>query len=48
MTMGFSKPDPNAFPEVKPGDTVRFEFREGGPMGYQLLSVQRLPTGTKQ
>ncbi len=48
MTMGFSKPDPSAFSEVKPGDTVRFEFKEGGPSGYRLLSVQRLPAGTKQ
>lgn len=48
MTMGFSKPDPNAFADVKPGDTVRFEFREGGPMGYELLSVQRVQPGTKQ
>src|SRR5207244_11493837 len=48
MTMGFSKPNPNAFAEVKPGDTVRFEFKEGGPMGYQLLSVQRVQPGSKQ
>ena len=48
MTMGFSKPAPGAFADVKPGDTVRFEFREGGPMGYELLSVQRLQPGTKQ
>lgn len=48
MTMGFSKPAPGAFAEVKSGDTVRFEFREGGPMGYELLSVQRVQPGTKQ
>jgi len=48
MTMGFSKPNPNAFAEVKPGDTVRFEFKEGGPMGYELLSVQRVQPGSKQ
>ena len=48
MTMGFSKPNPNAFAEVKPGDTVRFEFKEGGPMGYELLSVQRVQPGAKQ
>lgn len=48
MTMGFSKPNPNAFAEVKPGDTVRFEFKEGGPMGYELLSVQRVQPGPKQ
>jgi len=48
MTMGFSKPDPKAFAEVKPGDTVRFEFMEGGPVGYELVSVQRVQPGTKQ
>ncbi|MGO4390529.1 efflux RND transporter periplasmic adaptor subunit [Variovorax sp. M-6] len=45
MTMGFSKPDPGAFADVKPGDTVRFEFAEGGPMGYTLRSVQRVQAG---
>lgn len=48
MTMGFSKPNPNAFADVKPGDTVRFEFNEAGPMGYELLSVQRVQPGAKQ
>lgn len=42
MTMGFGKPATNAFPEVKPGDTVHFEFKEGGPSGYQLVTVQRM------
>jgi membrane fusion protein, copper/silver efflux system len=40
MTMGFGKPDPKAFSAVKPGDTVQFEFREGGPMGWELVTVQ--------
>lgn len=48
MTMGFSKPAPNAYPDIKPGDQVRFEFKEGGPMGYQLLSVQRLQPAARQ
>jgi Cu(I)/Ag(I) efflux system membrane fusion protein len=48
MTMGFSKPAPDAYPDIKPGDQVRFEFKEGGPMGYQLLSVQRLQAAAKQ
>jgi Cu(I)/Ag(I) efflux system membrane fusion protein len=48
MTMGFSKPAPDAYPDIKPGDQVRFEFKEGGPMGYQLLSVQRLQPAAKQ
>jgi Cu(I)/Ag(I) efflux system membrane fusion protein len=40
MTMDFSKPDPKAFPGVKAGDTVQFAFRKGGPMGWELVSVQ--------
>jgi Cu(I)/Ag(I) efflux system membrane fusion protein len=48
MTMGFSKPAPNAYPDIQPGDQVRFEFKEGGPMGYELLSVQRLQPAAKQ
>jgi len=50
MTMGFAKATPEAFPDIKPGDTVRFEFREGGPTGYELVSVQRVSNpqqGTK-
>jgi Cu(I)/Ag(I) efflux system membrane fusion protein len=39
MTMGFGKPDPKAFADVNPGDTVHFEFRKGGPAGYELTSV---------
>ena len=42
MTMGFGKPGPKAFSDIKPGDTVRFEFKEGGPTGYQLSAVQRV------
>ena len=41
MTMGFSKPDPKAFADIKPGDTIRFEFKKGGSMGWELVSVQR-------
>ena len=41
MTMGFAKPNPKAFPDVKPGDTVQFQFREGGPSGYELVAVTR-------
>ncbi len=48
MTMGFAKPSPDAFAEIKPGDQIRFEFKEGGPTGYELVSVQRMPQGTKQ
>lgn len=50
MTMGFARAAPDAFPDIKPGDTVRFEFKEGGPTGYELVSVQRmknLQQGTK-
>lgn len=42
MTMGFAKPKPTAFPGIKPGDRIRFEFKEGGPTGYELESVERL------
>lgn len=45
MTMGFSKPNPKAFPDVKAGDTVRFEFKQGGPMGYELVAVQKVGGG---
>jgi membrane fusion protein, copper/silver efflux system len=41
MTMGFDKPGPKAFPDVKPGDTVHFEFRKKGD-GYELVSVRRM------
>lgn len=42
MTMGFGKADPKAFPDVKPGDTVHFEFRKGGPLDYELVTVHRI------
>ena len=45
MTMGFARPDPKAFADVRPGDTVRFRFKEGGPSGYQLVDVQKTATG---
>ena len=48
MTMGFAKTAPDAFPEIKPGDPVRFEFREGGPMGYELVAIQRLQPGARK
>ncbi len=41
MTMGFSKPDAKAFADIKPGDTIRFQFKKGGSMGWELVSVQR-------
>lgn len=41
MTMGFGKAKPTDFPELKPGDDIQFEFKKGGPMGWELLSVQR-------
>lgn len=41
MTMGFNKPSPKAFPDVKPGDSVHFEFRKKGD-DYELVSVHRL------
>jgi Cu(I)/Ag(I) efflux system membrane fusion protein len=41
MTMTFSKPSPTAFADVKPGDTVHFEFQQKGD-GYVLSSVHRM------
>ncbi|MCQ9617324.1 efflux RND transporter periplasmic adaptor subunit [Paenalcaligenes niemegkensis] len=38
MTMMFSKPDADAFPDVKLGQTARFSFKQSSD-GYQLLSV---------
>lgn len=48
MTMGFAKASPDAFAGIRPGDQVRFEFMEGGPTGYELVSVQRVQQGAKQ
>lgn len=42
MTMGFGRPDPRAFADVKPGDKVRVEFRQGGPMAWELVSVRKM------
>ena len=39
MTMSFGKPSPTAFPDVKPGQTVHFVFRQSGD-GYQLTRVE--------
>jgi Cu(I)/Ag(I) efflux system membrane fusion protein len=41
MTMGFNKPDPTAFAEVKAGDKVHFQFRKKGD-DYELVTVHRL------
>jgi len=41
MTMGFRRADPKAFADVKPGDSVHFEFKKQGD-GYELVSVQRM------
>jgi len=42
MTMGFGKPNAKAFADIKPGDTVHFEFKKGGAMDYELVAVQRV------
>lgn len=42
MTMGFGKPHPQAFADVKPGDQVHFEFKQGGAMDYELVRVHRV------
>lgn len=41
MTMPFNKPSPTAFSDVKPGDTVHFEFKKKGDE-YELVSVHRM------
>jgi Cu(I)/Ag(I) efflux system membrane fusion protein len=41
MTMGFGKGDTKALAGLRPGDRIRFEFRQGGTMGYELVSVQK-------
>ncbi|WP_412025367.1 efflux RND transporter periplasmic adaptor subunit [Burkholderia cepacia] len=38
MTMAFGKPSAHAFPDVKPGQTVRFAFTQNGD-GYRLTKV---------
>lgn len=45
MTMGFAKPDPKAFADVRVGDTVHFRFKEGGASGYELVEVRKLQAG---
>jgi Cu(I)/Ag(I) efflux system membrane fusion protein len=45
MTMGFGKPDPKAFADVKPGDTVHFQFKKGGAEGWELVAVHRMESG---
>ena len=41
MTMGFGKADPRAFAYLKPGDRLRFDFRKGGPMDWELVSAEK-------
>ncbi|RKP46537.1 efflux RND transporter periplasmic adaptor subunit [Trinickia fusca] len=45
MTMAFGKPAPNAFPNVKAGQTVHFVFKQSDD-GYQLTKVE--PVGGVQ
>ena len=45
MTMGFSRPDAKSFAGIAAGDAVRFRFKEGGPSGYELVEVQKMPAG---
>ena len=48
MTMGFAKPDPKAFADVRAGDKVHFRFKEGGPSGYELVDVAKISSGATQ
>jgi Cu(I)/Ag(I) efflux system membrane fusion protein len=41
MTMSFGKADAITFSNLKPGDPVHFKFRKGGPMDWEVVSVQK-------
>lgn len=41
MTMSFGKANSVSFDGLKPGDPVRFGFRIGGPMDWEVISVQK-------
>jgi Cu(I)/Ag(I) efflux system membrane fusion protein len=45
MTMGFSRPNATAFADIKPGDTVHFQFKKGGASGYVLVAVHKMASG---
>jgi Cu(I)/Ag(I) efflux system membrane fusion protein len=45
MTMGFAKPAPSDFADVRPGDAVHFRFKEGGKSGYELIEVHKMASG---
>jgi len=45
MTMGFAKPAPSDFADVRAGDTVHFRFKEGGKSGYELIEVHKMASG---
>ena len=47
MTMEFARPALAAFPDIRVGDRIRFEFREGGATGYELTTVERLQPAAK-
>ena len=47
MTMNFAKRTSSAFPNVKIGDRIRFEFKEGGPSGYELTTAEQLSPASK-
>jgi membrane fusion protein, copper/silver efflux system len=47
MTMGFDKPRPDAFPDMKVGQDVEFSFKEGKDGAYVLESVT-LSAGIKK
>ena len=46
MTMGFNKPDKDAFARIKPGDNVEFSFKEGKD-GYVLQDVKPVAGAAK-
>jgi Cu(I)/Ag(I) efflux system membrane fusion protein len=44
MTMSFGKSAKTAFPDIKPGETVRFQFKQSDD-GYQLTNVEPAEAG---
>ena len=47
MTMGFAKPSPTSFADVRTGDTVHFRFKEGAAKGYELVEVHKMTGASK-
>jgi len=48
MTMGFTLPAGGLPPDVKVGETVQFEFRKGDKGGFEIVAIERTPSGGGQ